>query len=72
MEVPLKKIMGQIGKNLMKNLFNEIQDIKREMDEKLNQEMTKTKSYAESVRNAIPTEKNQTSLAPWKKLIMQN
>ena len=38
--VSVKNIMGQIGENLVKNLFNEIQDSKREMAENANQEMT--------------------------------
>lgn len=40
MEVSVKNIMGQIGENLVKNLFNEIQYSKRKMAENANQEMT--------------------------------
>lgn len=36
--------MEQIGAKLMENLFNDLQDSKREMKEKLNQVMNKTKS----------------------------
>lgn len=36
--------MEQIGPKLMENLFNDLQDSKREMKEKLNQVMNKTKS----------------------------
>ena len=45
-----KKHMEQFGENLMKNLLNELQDSKREMEEKLNHVMVQTKSYAESVQ----------------------
>ena len=51
--------MEQLGENLMKNLLNELQDSKREMEEKLNHMMTQTKSYAELVQNTSQ-EKNQT------------
>ena len=51
--------MEQFGENLMKNLLNELQDSKREMEEKLNHMMTQTKSYAELVQNTSQ-EKNQT------------
>ena len=43
----------------MKNLLNELQDSKREMEEKLNHVMIQTKSCAESVQNTSQ-EKNQT------------
>ena len=43
----------------MKNLFNELQDSKREIAEKLNHVMIQTKSYAESVQNTSQ-EKNQS------------
>ena len=43
----------------MKNLLNELQDSKREMEEKLNHAMIQTKSCAESVQNTSQ-EKNQT------------
>ena len=43
--------MKQLGEKLIKNLLNEIQDSKRETEEKLNHEMIKTKSYAKSVQN---------------------
>ena len=43
----------------MKNLLNELQDSKREMEEKLNHVMIPTKSYAESVQYTS-LEKNQT------------
>ena len=46
----MKKHMEQLGENLMKNLLNEIQDSKREMEEKLNHVMIQTKSYAQSVQ----------------------
>ena len=51
--------MGQLGENLMKNLLNELQDSKGEMEEKLNHVMIQTKSYTESVQNTSQ-EKNQT------------
>ena len=51
--------MEQLGENLMKNLLNELQDSKREMEEKLNHVMIQTKSYIESVQNTSK-EKNQT------------
>ena len=56
----MKKHMEQLGENLMKNLLNEIQDSKREMEEKLNHVMIQTKSYAQSVQNTSQ-EKNQTA-----------
>ena len=40
--------------------MNELQDGKREMEEKLNHPMIQTKSYAESVQNTSQV-KNQTS-----------
>ena len=43
----------------MKNLLKELQDSKREMEEKLNRVMIQTKNYAESVQNTSH-EKNQT------------
>ena len=58
-EGSMKKHMEQLGENLMKNLFNELQDSKREMEEELNHVMIRTKSYAESVQNTSQ-EKNQT------------
>lgn len=36
--------MEQIGAKLMENLFNDLQDSKREMKENLNQVMNQTKS----------------------------
>ena len=51
--------MEQLGENVMKNLLNELQDCKREMEEKLNHVMIQTKIYAESVQNTSQ-EKNQT------------
>lgn len=39
----------------MKNLLNELQDTTKEMAEKLNQMMTQTKSYTESVQKAPPS-----------------
>ena len=51
--------MEQLGENLMKNLCNELQDSKREMEEKLNDVMIQTQCYAESVQNNSQ-EKNQT------------
>lgn len=36
--------MEQTGAKLMENLFNDLQDSKREMKEKLNQVMNQTKS----------------------------
>ena len=36
--------MEQVGAKLMENLFNDLQDSKREMKEKLNQVMNQTKS----------------------------
>ena len=62
MQGSVKKKKEQIGEIPMKNLLNEIQDSKREMGVKLNQALTKTKSYAQSVQNATPSEKNQTSI----------
>ena len=47
----IKKHMKQLGEKLIKNLLNEIQDSKRETEEKLNHEKIKTKSYAKSVQN---------------------
>lgn len=44
MEWSVKKRMEQIGAKLMENLFNDLQDSKREMKEKLNQVMNQTKS----------------------------
>ena len=43
----------------MKNLLNELEDIKRETEQKLNHAMIQTKSYTESVQNTSQ-EKNQT------------
>ena len=43
----------------MKNLFNELQDSKREIEEKLNHVMIQRKSCAESVQNTSQ-EKNQS------------
>ena len=40
----MKKHREQLGKNLMKNLLNELQDNKREMREKLNHVMIQAKS----------------------------
>ena len=62
MQGSVKKKKEQIGEIPMKNLLNEIQDSKREMGVKLNQALTKTKSYAQSVQNATTSEKNQTSI----------
>ena len=62
MQGSVKNKKEQIGEIPMKNLLNEIQDSKREMGVKLNQALTKTKSYAQSVQNATPSEKNQTSI----------
>ena len=62
MQGSVKKKQEQIGEIPMKNLLNEIQDSKREMGVKLNQALTKTKSYAQSVQNATTSEKNQTSI----------
>ena len=58
-EGSMKKHMEQLGEDLKKNLLNELQDSKREMEEKLNHVMIQTKSYAESVQNTSQ-EKNQT------------
>ena len=55
----MKIHMEQLGENLKKNLLNELQDSKREMEKKLNHVMIQTKSYAESVQNTSQ-EKNQT------------
>ena len=62
MQGSVKKKKEQIGEIPMKNLLHEIQDSKREMGVKLNQALTKTKSYAQSVQNATTSEKNQTSI----------
>ena len=58
-EGSMKKHMEQFGEKLMKNLLNELQDSKRETEEKLNHMMTQTKSYAESMQNTSH-KKNQT------------
>ena len=55
----MKKHVEKFRENLMKNLLNELQDSKREMEEKLNHVMIQTKSYIESVQNTSK-EKNQT------------
>ena len=62
MQGSVKNKKEQIGEIPMKNLLNEIQDSKREMGVKLNQALTKTKSYALPVQNATTSEKNQTSI----------
>lgn len=46
----------------MKNVLNRLQDSKREMEEKLNQAITDTKSYAELVENAPTSEKYLTTI----------
>ena len=51
--------MEQLGENIMKNLINELQDSKREMEEKPNYAMHQTKTDAESVQNTSQ-QKNQT------------
>ena len=51
--------MEQLGENIMKNLINELQDSKREMEEKPNYAMHQTKTDVESVQNTSQ-EKNQT------------
>ena len=43
-EGSMKKHREQLGKKLMKNLLNELQDSKREMREKLNHVMIQAKS----------------------------
>ena len=58
-EGSMKKRMKKLGENVMKNLLNELQDSKREMEKKLNHVMIQTKSYAESVQNTSQ-DKNQT------------
>ena len=59
-EGSMKKHMKQLGKNVMINLLNELQDSKREMEKKLNHVMIQTKRcYAESVQNTSQ-DKNQT------------
>ena len=55
----MKKHMKQFWENLKKNLHNELQDSKREMEEKLNHAKIQTKRYAESVQNTSQ-QKNQT------------
>ena len=40
----MKKHVEKFRENLMKNLLNELQDSKREMEEKLNHVMIQTKS----------------------------
>ena len=55
----MKNHMEELGGNNMKNLLNELQDSKREMEEKLSDVMIQTQSYAESVQNTSQ-EKNQT------------
>ena len=39
----MKKHMEQLGRNLTKNPLNDLQDSKREMEEKLNHVMIQTK-----------------------------
>ena len=51
--------MEELGGNNMKNLLNELQDSKREMEERLNHVMIQTNSYTKSVQNTSQ-EKNQT------------
>ena len=74
----MKKHMEQLGENLMKNLLNEIQDSKREMEEKLNHVMIQTKSCAQSVqiphkrKIKLPMGHILTFVPSWKKLKMQN
>ena len=60
-EGSMKKYMEQLDENLSKNLLNELQDSKTEMEEKLNHAMIQTKSYAESVQNTSQ-EKNQQNM----------
>ena len=57
----MKKYMEQLDENLSKNLLNELQDSKTEMEEKLNHVMIQTNSYAESVQNTSQ-EKNQRNM----------
>ena len=77
-EWSMKKHMEQLGENLMKNLLNEIQDSKREMEEKLNHVMIQTKSYAQSVqiphkrKIKLPMGHILTFVPSWKKPKMQN
>ena len=56
----MKKYMEQLDENLSKNLLNELQDSKTEM-EKLNHVMIQTNSYAESVQNTSH-KKNQRNM----------
>ena len=58
-EGSMKNHMEELGGNNMKNLLNELQDSKREMEEKLNHVMIQTNSYTKSVQNTSQ-EKNQT------------
>ena len=55
----MKIHIEQFGENLMKNLFKELQDNNREIEEKINHVIIQTKRYAESVKNTSQ-EKNQT------------
>ena len=58
-EGSMKIHIEQFGENLMKNLFKELQDNNREIEEKINHVIIQTKRYAESVKNTSQ-EKNQT------------
>ena len=70
--------MTQIGEIFEKKLLNALPDSRREMQEKLKQVMTQTKSCTESVQNAPSAEKNQTligtltSVPSWKNPRIQN
>ena len=49
---------GSIKKDLMKKLLKELQDNKREKEDKLNQLIIHTKSYAESMQNTTQENKS--------------
>ena len=63
-EGPMKKYMEQFGENLIKNLLNELQDSKIEMEEKLNHVM---------IQNIkLPTGHLLTFVPSWKKPRIHN
>ena len=63
-EGPMKKHMEQFGENLIKNLLNELQDSKIEMEEKLNHVM---------IQNIkLPTGHLLTFVPSWKKPRIHN
>ena len=77
-EGSMKKHMEQRGENLMKNLLNELQDSKREMEEKLNHVMIQTKVTTNQCKMPhmkkmrLPLGYTLTFMKSWKKPRMQN